>query len=76
MKIWIIILSIVFILLFVVRTFLANYIMNDKTERVKYYFLDGATPLGTWHGIIYILEKLVGFADIILIIITVVEKFL
>ena len=76
MKTWIIILSIVFILLFVVRTSIANYIRNDKTERVKYYFLDGATPIGIWHGIIYLLEKLVGFADVILIIITVVNKFL
>lgn len=76
MKTWIIILSILFIILFFIRTCVANYIKNDREERVRYYFLSGGTTLGVLHGIIYLIEKLVMFADIILIIITVVNKFL
>lgn len=76
MKIWIIVLSIVFILLRIVTTGIANYIKNDGLEKFKYKVLDGATTLGIWHGFLYLLGTLVGFADIVLIIITIVEKFL
>ena len=76
MKIWIIVLTIVFILLWITRTFIANYIRNDKTEMLKYHYLDGASTLGIWHGVIYILDMLVGVADLILIIITLADKLL
>lgn len=45
MKTWIIVLAIVFVVLELVKRGLANYIRNDKTERVRYYFLNGATTL-------------------------------
>lgn len=76
MKIWIIVLSIVFILLRIVTTGIANYIKNDGLEKLKYKVLDGASTLGIWHGLLYLLGTLVGFADIVLILILVVEKFL
>lgn len=76
MKIWIIVLSIVFILLRIVTTFIANYIKNDSLERTMYKVLDGASTLGIWYGFLYLLGTLVGFADIVLILIAVVEKFL
>ena len=69
MKTWIIVLAIVFIVLELVKRGLANYIRNDKTERVRYYFLNGATTLGVIHGIVSLLCKLVGCTDFILLFI-------
>ena len=76
MKTWIIVLTIVFIILWFAKTCIANYIRNDKTERLKYHFLDGASTLGIWHGMIYLLASLVGLTDLVLIIIVLVGKFL
>ena len=69
MKTWIIVLAIVFVVLKLVQQFLANYIRNDRTESVKYYFLDGATTLGVIHGIVSLFCTLVGCADLILLFI-------
>ena len=76
MKVWIIVLSIIYIFLFIVEKGIANYIRNDSEESFKYKLLHCASPLGIWHGCIAALATLVGFADLILIIITVVDKFL
>jgi hypothetical protein len=69
MKTWIIVLAIVFVILKLVQQFLANYIRNDRTERVRYYYLDGATTLGVIHGIVSLLSTLVGCTDLILLFI-------
>ena len=58
MKTWIIVLAIVFVVLELVKMFLANYIRNDKTERIKYYFYNGVTTLGVIHGIVFLLGVL------------------
>ena len=76
MKIWIIILSIAYILLLIISKGIANYISNDKEEVLKYKILDGASTLGIWFSCTALLSTLVGFADLVLIIIVVVEKFL
>lgn len=76
MKTWIIVLTIAFIFLKLVARGFANYIRNDKEESMKYYFTSGATPLGVIHGFISFFGTLVGFADIILIIITVANRLL
>lgn len=76
MKIWIIALTIAFILLKIIQKGIANYIRNDKDEKLKYYFSQGTSPLGLWHGLFSILCTLVGFADAILVIIVIVNKFL
>ena len=67
MKTWIIVLAIVFVVLELVKMFLANYIRNDKTERAKYYFYNGVTTLGVIHGIVFLLCVLVGCTDLILL---------
>ena len=67
MKTWIIVLAIVFVVLKLVQQFLANYIRNDRKERIKYYYLDGATTLGVIHGIVFLLCVLVGCTDLFLL---------
>ena len=69
MKTWIIVLAIVSVVLELVKRCLANYIRNDKTERVRYYFLNGATTLGLIYGIISLLCVLVSCTDFILLFI-------
>ena len=69
MKAWIIVLTIVFVVLELVKRGLANYIRNDKTERIKYYVYDGATTLGVIYGIVSLLCALVGCTDFILLFI-------
>ena len=69
MKTWIIILVVVYLVLKFAQTFVANYIRNDETERLKYYFRDGATTLGAIHGILWVLNvlDLIAAATLILI---------
>lgn len=67
MKTWIIVLAFVFVVLELVKRCLANYIINNKTERIKYYFYDGVTTLGVIHEIVFILCVLVGCTDLILL---------
>ena len=74
MKTWIIILSIIFIILTLVKNFLANYIRNDKMERIKYQYTDGATNLGVAHGFVSLLSNIVLSADVILLIILLLDK--
>ena len=69
MKTWIIVLAIVFVVLELIKRCIANYIRNDKTERIKYYFLNGATTLGVIHGIVSLLCVLVSCTDFILLFI-------
>lgn len=69
MKIWIIVLSILFVVLRLVRQAFINYIKNDKTERLKYYFTDGTSLLGIWVGLITIISDLVAVADLTLLLI-------
>ena len=73
MKTWIIILLIAWIVFRFIMGGIKNYIQNDKTERVKYYFTDGATTLGLWYGIFALLYKLTFWADVILVIIYVLN---
>ena len=74
MKIWIIVLTIAFILLKIIQKGIANYIRNDKDEKLKYYFSQGTSPLGLWHGLFSILSTLVGASDIVLFIILLLNK--
>ena len=69
MKTWIIVLAIVFVVLELVKRCLANYIRNDKTERIKYYIHDGVTTLGMIYGIVSLLCALAGCTDFILLFI-------
>ena len=68
MKTWIIVLAIIFVVLELVKRCLANYIRNDKTERIKYYVYDGATTLGVIYGIVSLLCILVGCTYLILLL--------
>ena len=68
MKTWIIVLSIIFVVLELVKRCLVNYIRNDKAERIKYYIHDGVTTLGVIYGIISLLCVLVGCTDLILLL--------
>lgn len=74
MKTWIIILTIVYVVCKLIQTFLANYIKNDKTERIKYYYTEGRSFLGCIHGIFYLLGSLALTADVILIFILLIGK--
>ena len=74
MKTWIIILTIVYVVCKLIQTFLANYIRNDRTERMKYYFTEGGTLLGCFHGLFYLISSLALTADVILIIILLIGK--
>jgi Na+(H+)/acetate symporter ActP len=74
MKTWIIILTIVYVVLKIVQTLLANYIRNDRTERIKYYYTEGGTLLGFVHGLVYLLSLLALSAAVILVIILLIGK--
>ena len=69
MKTWIIILVIVYLVLKFAQVCVANYIRNDKTESLKYYFHNGETTLGAVHGILWVLGvlDLIAAATLILI---------
>jgi hypothetical protein len=74
MKTWIIILTIVYVVCKLIQTLLANYIRNDKTERIKYYFTEGGTPLGCVHGLFYLISSLALTADVVLVVILLIDK--
>lgn len=74
MKTWIIILTIVYVVCKLIQTLLANYIKNDKTERIKYYYTEGRSFLGCIHGIFYLLGFFALTADLILIFILLIGK--
>ena len=74
MKTWIIILTVAWVVFWVVAKGMENYIRNDHTERIRYYFMDCASNLGLWHGIVYTLYKLTLWADIILVFIYIFNK--
>lgn len=74
MKTWIIILTIVYVVCKLIQTLLANYIKNDKTERIKYYYTEGRSFLVCIHGIFYLLGSLALTADVILIFILLIDK--
>lgn len=74
MKTWIIILTIAWVVLMLISKGIENYIRNDKTERMRYYFMNGSSNLGLWHGLVYGLYKLTLWADIILVIIYILNK--
>jgi hypothetical protein len=74
MKIWIIALTIVFIILKITEKCIANYIRNDKEESMKYYFTGGVTKLGIIYGFVSIIGTLVGASDIVLFIILLLNK--
>jgi len=74
MKTWIIILTIVYVVCKLIQTLLANYIRNDKTERIKYYYTEGGTPLGCFHGLFYLLSLLALTADVVLVVIFLIGK--
>ena len=69
MKTWIIVLSIVYVVLRLVYGGIGNFIRNDREERAKYYFANGATKLGVLYGLFKILATLVLCAAIVLAII-------
>ena len=74
MKTWIIILTVTWVVFRLVAKGMENYIRNDHTERIRYYFMDGASNLGLWHGLVYGLYKLTLWADVILFIIYIINK--
>ena len=74
MKTWIIILTIVYVVCKLIQTLLTNYIKNDKTERIKYYYTEGRSFLVCIHGIFYLLGSLALTADVILIFILLIDK--
>ena len=74
MKTGIIVLTIVYVVCKLIQTLLANYIRNDKTERIKYYYTEGGTPLGYIHGLLYLLGLLALTADGVLITILLIDK--
>ena len=74
MKTWIIILTVAWIVFRIVAKGMENYIRNDNTERIKYYFMNGSSNLGLWHGLVYGLYRLTLWADIILVIVYVLNK--
>ena len=74
MKTLIIILTIVYVVCKLIQTLLANYIKNDKTERIKYYYTEGRSFLVCIHGIFYLLGSLALTADVILIFILLIDK--
>jgi len=74
MKIWIIVLSIIFVVSKLVQIFLENYIRNDKIERLKYYYSEGTSNLGLIYSLIYLFSTLVLSVDFILIIILLIGK--
>ena len=69
MKTWIIVLAIVYVVLKLATIGLRNYIRNDRTERIKYYFSDGTSTLGAIHSICALLSTLTGCTCIILLLI-------
>ena len=74
MKIWIIVLAIVFVVLKLIQTGLKNYIKNDREESIKYYFSQGTSKLGIIHGIFWMLTVLVGSVDAILLFIYIINS--
>ena len=74
MKTWIIALTIVFAVLKIAGMLVRNYITNDGMERAKYYFTQGASTLGCVYGLLNLLSVLAGTADIILVIILLIDK--
>ena len=69
MKTWIIILVVLFMVLKFAQMCVANYIRNDKTERLKYHFLDGATTLGVVYGLLGLFSTIDLIASVVLILI-------
>lgn len=69
MKTWLIVLTIIFIVLKLAQLGVRNYIRNDKTERVKYYFTDGGTTLGVIHSLLSIISTLVLCTNIVLLLV-------
>ena len=69
MKGWIIGLAIVFAVFKLIQCALANYIRNDKDEKVKYVVFQGSTTLGLLHGLFSVLSTLVGVAEAILLLV-------
>ena len=61
--------AIVFAIFKLIQGGLANYIRNDKDEKVKYYIMQGSTTLGLLHGLFSVLSTLVGVAEAILLLI-------
>lgn len=74
MKTWIIVLVIIFVILWLAKTALGNYIKNDKTESLKYYYSQGTSKLGIWYGLMALVTTLVGAADVILLFIFLINK--
>lgn len=74
MKTWIIVLAIIFVVLWLAKNALGNYIKNDKTESLKYYYSQGTSKLGIWYGLMALVTTLVGAADVILLFIFLINK--
>ena len=69
MKTWIIILFVAFLVFKLVSVMCANYIRNDKTEAMKYYFTKGATVPGVLHGLFWLLSWVALGVDAVLVLI-------
>jgi len=69
MKTWIIIISTLVVVLYLVAKGLANYIKNDQTARVEYWLTQGTSGLGIAHTIISFVLYLAFIADIVLLLI-------
>jgi len=76
MKTWIIVLVVVYMVIKLAQICVENYIRNDKLERLKYHFRDGATTLGAVHGLLWLLGVIDLIAAATLIIIYVFKYIL
>ena len=69
MKTWIIILSTLVVVLYLLAKGLANYISGDRQARVEYWLTQGTSRLGIAHTIMCFLLYLVFIVDIVLLLI-------
>lgn len=69
MKTWIIIVTILALVLYLVAKGMANYISSDRTARTEYIITGGMSHLGIAHTLISLLFYLVIIADIALLLI-------
>lgn len=69
MKTWIIILSVLVIVLYLLSRGVANYIKTDRTARVEYWLTQGTSNWGITYAIIVLLCELAFIVDIVLLLI-------
>ena len=69
MKTWIIILSVLVVVLYLLSKGLANYIRNDSDAKLEYVLYKGLSKLGIAYSIVVLLCELAFLVDVILLLI-------